>query len=128
MSIFPQAGSPGHTDPTNTPLAVAPVLNLRTAPAAPAEPQACPDDLSPEELAEVRHFDIVELLDRAVLAGAVGTLDLGTVTLECYGSIVCALEAEDIRTEGDITTVTKTTRTGRLAVTVRVEADGQVAA
>ncbi|MGV9267365.1 hypothetical protein ACWDRR_22190 [Kitasatospora sp. NPDC003701] len=128
MSIMPQDTLTSYTDPTNTPPAVAPVLNLRTALASPAEPQACLDDLSPEELAEVRHFDIVELLDRAVLAGAVGTLDLGTVTLECYGSIVCALETEEIRTEGDITTVTKITRTGRLAVTVRVEADGQVAA
>ncbi|WP_331731488.1 hypothetical protein [Kitasatospora sp. NBC_01300] len=128
MSIMPQDALPAYTDPTNTFLAVAPVLNLRTAPASPAEPQALPDDFSPEELAEVRHFDIIELLDRAVLAGAVGSLDLGTVTLECFGSIVCALDTEDISTTDDITTIAKATRTGRLAVTVRVEVDGQVAA
>ncbi|MFD5610591.1 hypothetical protein [Kitasatospora sp. NPDC127060] len=128
MSIMPQASPPNYTDPTNTALAVAPVLNLHAAPASPAESEALSDDMSPEELAEVRPFDIVEFPTSAVLVGAVGGLDLGTVTADCFESIVCALETGDVRVEGDITTVTKTTRAGRLAVTVRVDADGQVAA
>ncbi|MFG2844195.1 hypothetical protein ACGF12_13635 [Kitasatospora sp. NPDC048296] len=128
MSIMHQGGLSAYTDPTTTTSAVTPVLKIRTAPAASPAAQAPVDELSPDEASEVRHFDVVEFLDRAVTVGAVGTVDLGTVTPDCFESIKVSLDTEDVSFEGDIATVAAITPAGRFAVSVRVEFDGQVAA
>ncbi|MEV7123802.1 hypothetical protein [Kitasatospora griseola] len=128
MSSLPQAGLSGHTDPIATSLAVVPVLSFRTPSAVSRTAEVLADGPSAEELAEDRLAEIVELLASAVELGVAGTLELGAVPQVGFESIVCALDSQDVTQAGDTFTVATITPQGRLAVTVQVDADGQVAA
>ncbi|MET9396051.1 hypothetical protein [Kitasatospora sp. NPDC002965] len=128
MSIIPQAGSPGHTDPTITSSAVAPVLSFRTPPAPSRTAAILAAGPSAKDVAEDRFADIVDLLALAAGLGVVGTLHLGTVSPAGFEAIACALESEDVGNFDDTSTITLTTDRGHLVVAVQVDGDGQVAA
>ncbi|MFJ9520653.1 hypothetical protein ACIRPK_20675 [Kitasatospora sp. NPDC101801] len=128
MSSLPQVGLSDHTDPTMNDSAVAPVLEFRTAPATSRTADFLAAGLSEEDIAEDRFAAMFTFLGLAVELGAVGNLDLGAVSPVGFESIVCALESEDVSHTGDIATVAIMTTKGRFAVSVRVDANGQVAA
>ncbi|WP_030272966.1 hypothetical protein [Streptomyces sp. NRRL B-24484] len=127
MSIMPQGALPACTDPTNISSALAPALTMRNSPTAGRIAQIIADEPAADEVAEDRLVDIIELLVLAVAVGA-SRIDLGAVPANGAEVIASALDTERVTYLGDIATITGATPVGELAVTLRIEHDGQVAA